>query len=333
MKRRATVTGAGGFIGHHLVKYLKEEGYWVRGVDIKRPEYEESAADEFQLSDLREWQNCVGAAEGVDEVYQLAADMGGIGYITAFHADVARNNVLINAHMLEAAHQGEVQRYFYASSACIYPMYRQTDPDVTPLREEDAYPADPEEGYGWEKLYAEKLCQYYREEGKVSTTVARFHNIYGPLGTYEGGREKAPAAICRKVALAPDGGEIEVWGDGAQTRSFTYVDDCVEGIHRIAQSGHPSPLNLGTEELISVDGLVDLICVIAGKTLEKRHDLSQPQGVRGRNSDNSRLRAILGWEPPTPLGAGMRETYSWIESELRQSGRIDQRVAASVVGS
>jgi GDP-D-mannose 3',5'-epimerase len=333
MNRRATVTGAGGFIGHHLVKYLKSEGYWVRGADVKFPEYEESAADEFEILDLREFDSCLRATRDVEEVYQLAADMGGIGYITAFHADVARNNVLINAHMLEASHQNQVQEYFYSSSACIYPMYLQTDPDVTPLKEEDAYPADPEEGYGWEKLYSEKLCQYYKEEGKLLTTVARFHNIYGPLGTYEGGREKAPAAISRKVALAPDGGEIEVWGDGAQTRSFTYVDDCVEGIHRILRSAAPDPLNLGTDELISVDALVDLISVIAGKTLHKRHDLSQPQGVRGRNSDNSRLREVLGWEPRTRLASGLSDTYEWIEAQLRQAGRIPATGAAALIKS
>jgi nucleoside-diphosphate-sugar epimerase len=329
MNRRATVAGAGGFIGHHLVRHLKGEGYWVRGVDIKLPEYGGSAADEFQVVDLRQWESCLQATQGVDEVYQLAADMGGIGYITAYHADIARNNVLINTHMLEAAHRNDVRRYFFASSACIYPMYRQTDPDVTPLKEEDAYPAEPEEGYGWEKLYAEKLCQYYLEEQKVLTTVARFHNIYGPLGTYEGGREKAPAAICRKVALTPDGGEIEVWGDGAQTRSFTYIDDCVEGIYRIAHSDHPHPLNLGTDELISVDGLVDLICRISGKRLDKRHDFTKPQGVRGRNSDNSRLREVLGWEPPTSLETGLRDTYGWIESRLREADRLPEDLAGA----
>jgi nucleoside-diphosphate-sugar epimerase len=201
-------------------------------------------------------------------------------------------------------------------------MYRQESPDVTALKEEHAYPADPEEGYGWEKLYAEKLCQYFREEGKILTTVARFHNIYGPLGTYDGGREKAPAAISRKVASAPDGGEIQVWGDGAQTRSFTYVDDCVEGIHRIARSDHPQPLNLGSDELISVDGLVDLVCRIGGKTLHKRHDTSKPQGVRGRNSDNSQLREVLGWAPGTRLESGLRETYAWIESKVREGARV-----------
>jgi GDP-D-mannose 3', 5'-epimerase len=266
--------------------------------------------------DLREGDNCDAVTRDVDEVYQLAADMGGIGYITAFHADVARNNVLINAHMLDAAWRNGGSRYFFASSACIYPMYRQTDPDVVPLKEEDAYPADPEEGYGWEKLYAEKLCQYYAEEGKIPTRVARFHNIYGPLGTYAGGREKAPAAICRKVALAQDGDEVEVWGDGQQTRSFTYVDDCVNGIYRIMQSEYPHPLNLGTDELISVDGLVDLVSRLAGKTLIKRHDPSKPQGVRGRNSDNSRLRQVLRWEPEVRLEDGLRETYSWVEDRV-----------------
>jgi GDP-D-mannose 3',5'-epimerase len=327
MTVRATVAGAGGFIGHHMVRYLKAEGYWVRGVDVKYPEFEPTAADEFDLLDLRAPENCLAATKGVDEVYQLAADMGGIGYITAFRADVARNNVLINAHMLEASHQQGVGRYFFSSSACIYPMYRQESPDVTPLKEEHAYPADPEEGYGWEKLYAEKLCQYYREEGKIPTTVARFHNIYGPLGTYDGGREKAPAAISRKVASTPDGGDIEVWGDGAQTRSFTFVDDCVEGIHRIARSDHPQPLNLGTDELISVDGLVDLVCRIAGKTLHKRHDTSKPQGVRGRNSDNSQLREVLDWEPGTRLESGLRDTYAWIESQVRESARTPATVS------
>jgi GDP-D-mannose 3', 5'-epimerase len=319
MTRRATVTGSGGFIGHHMVKYLKAAGYWVRGVDAKAPEYEATAADEFEVCDLRELENCLRATRGVHEVYQLAADMGGIGYISAFHADVARNNTLINAHMLEASRVNGVERFFFASSACVYPMYRQSSADVLALKEEDAYPADPEEGYGWEKLYAEKLCQYYEEEGKLATRVARFHNIYGPLGTYDGGREKAPAAICRKVALAQEGDEIEVWGDGRQTRSFTYIDDCVEGIYRIMQSDHAEPLNLGSDELISVDGLVQLVCSIAGKTLTLRHNLGKPQGVRGRNSDNARLRRVLGWEPRTKLADGLRETYEWIHAELERT--------------
>jgi GDP-D-mannose 3', 5'-epimerase len=327
--KKAVVAGAGGFIGHHMVKLLKNEGYTVRGVDIKEPEYEATDADEFELLDLRRWENCLKATRSGGEIYQLAADMGGIGYISSNHADVARNNVLINAHMLEAARENGAERYFYSSSACIYPMYLQKSPDVTPLREEDAYPADPEEGYGWEKLYAEKLCEYYLDEGKLLTRVARFHNIYGPLGTYQGGREKAPAAISRKIALAPDRGEIEVWGDGLQTRSFTYVDDCVEGIYRIAHCSHTRPLNLGTDVLISVDDLVDLVADISGKSISKKHDLSKPQGVRGRNSDNSRLREALGWEPGTTLRDGLTTTYGWIESLLQADGRVPDRMTTS----
>jgi len=309
--KRALVTGAGGFIGHHMVKRLKAEGYWVRGVDIRLPDYEGTDADEFELLDLREWNNCRRATRGVQDVYQLAADMGGIGFISAYHADVARNNILINAHMIEAARQNGATKYFYSSSACVYPMYRQHSPDVTPLKEEDAYPAEPEEGYGWEKLYAEKLCQYYTEEGKLYTTVARFHNVYGPLGTYEGGREKAPAAVCRKVALAPDGGRVDVWGDGLQTRSFIYIDDCVDG----------------SDELISINHLYDLVAKIASKSIVGRPDLSKPQGVRGRNSDNSRLREVLGWEPRTNLEDGLAVTYRWIEGELVKAGRVPVAVA------
>ena len=319
MKKTALVAGAGGFIGHHLVSYLKNRGYWVRGVDLKRPEYEETAADEFLELDLRRWDACLEATGGIEEVYQLAADMGGIGFITGNHADIARNNVLINAHMLEAAFINEATRYFYSSSACIYPMYRQESPEMGGLKEADAYPADPEEGYGWEKLYAEKLCQYYDEDGKLPTRVARFHNIYGPLGTYDGGREKAPAAISRKVALANDGDSIEVWGDGLQTRTFTYVDDCVEGIYRIMQSNYALPLNLGTDELISINGLVDLVGSIAGKKIGKDHDTSKPQGVRGRNSDNTKLREVLSWEPGTTLAEGLARTYPWIEGQLTRS--------------
>lgn len=306
------VTGAGGFIGHHLVKKLVAKGDYVRGVDIKLPEYEPSAAHEFLKLDLREYANCREATRGVDQVYHLAADMGGIGYITTSHAGITLNNTLINAHTIKAAHENGVRRFLFSSSACIYPQHLQDRPDVKPLREEDAFPADPEEGYGLEKLFMEKLCQYFHEDWGLPTRVVRFHNVYGPLGTYDGGREKAPAAISRKVARARPGEALEIWGDGQQTRSFMYVDDCVEGIYRIMQSDYALPLNLGSDELISIDGLVDLVAGIAGKQIGKRHDLSRPQGVRGRNSDNSRLLKILGWEPRTTLSEGLVPTYRWI---------------------
>ena len=327
--RRVLVTGAGGFIGHHLVKRLKREGCWVRGVDVKQPEYEASPADEFELLDLRAWDNCLQATRGIDQIYNLAADMGGIGYITASLANIARNNILINAHMLEAGRQNGTQRFLFSSSACVYAQYKQKSADVTPLKEEDAYPADPERGYGWEKLYAEQLCQYYWHDFQFETRIVRFHNVYGPLGTYEGGKEKAPAAISRKVALAPDEGVIEVWGDGQQTRSFMYIDDCVEGLIRLMASDFRDPLNLGTDRLISIDDLVKLVSQIAGKRLTIKHDLAQPQGVRGRNSDNSLLRKVLGWEPSVTLEEGLAITYRWIESDLGKSGRLPQHAVAA----
>ena len=321
-RRKILVTGAGGFIGHHLVKRLKQDGCFVRGVDIKEPEYEPTASDEFLLLDLRLNECCQRATQGVEEVYNLAADMGGIGYITASLADIARNNILINAHMLEAGRKNGVKRFLFSSSACVYAHGKQTEADVTPLKEEDAYPAQPEPGYGWEKLFTEELCRYYWQDYKFETRMVRFHNVYGPLGTYEGGKEKAPAAICRKVALAPDGGEIEIWGDGEQTRSFMHVDDCVEGLVRLMRSDYREPLNLGRDRLVTIDQLVDIVCGIAGKKLRKKHDLSKPQGVRGRNSDNSRLRQILSWEPSITLEEGLVGTYQWIEAELRKAGRI-----------
>jgi len=314
--KMALVTGAGGFIGHHLVNYLVERGYVVRGADLKYPEYEDTRADEFFLADLRDYDQCQHVTKNVDEVYHLAADMGGIGYISAYHAEITINNTLINAHMLQAARYHEVKRFLFSSSACVYPQHLQKNPDVVPLREEDAFPADPEEGYGLEKLYMEKLCQYFTEDWQFATRVVRFHNVYGPLGTYDGGREKAPAAISRKIAALGDGDELPIWGDGKQTRSFMYVDDCVEGIYRIMRSDYSRPLNLGTDELVTVDGLVDIISEIAGKSLTKRHDISKPQGVRGRNSDNSRLRKVLGWEPKTPLRQGLIPTYRWIEQRV-----------------
>lgn len=326
---RIVVTGAGGFIGHHLVSRLKKEGHWVRGVDLKHPEYEASAADKFEILDLRRWADCLQATRGeITQVYNLAADMGGIGYITASLAGITRNNVLINAQMLEASRLNCVNRFLFSSSACVYAGYKQKSPDVTPLREEDAYPADPEAGYGWEKLFTEELCQYYWRDYGFETRIVRFHNVYGPLGVYEGGKEKAPAAISRKVALAEDGGEIEIWGDGEQTRSFMYIDDCVEGLLRLMACDYRQPLNLGTDRLISINDLVDLVAEISGKRLTKRHDRCKPQGVRGRNSDNSRLNQVLGWEPVTPLEQGLEITYKWIEGELTKAGRVPMRYSS-----
>jgi nucleoside-diphosphate-sugar epimerase len=332
-KSRILVTGAGGFIGHHLVNRLKADGHWVRGADLKHPEYQTSAADEFELLDLRGFEDCLLATRGgIEQVYNLAADMGGIGFITANHAALARNNILINAQMLEASRVQNVGRFLFSSSACVYAQSKQTDAAVTPLKESDAFPADPEPGYGWEKLYAEQLCRYYRQDYQFETRIVRFHNVYGPLGTYDGGREKAPAAICRKVAQAPDGGIIDIWGDGRQTRSFMYVEDCVEGLVRLMASDCREPLNLGTDRLISIDELVDLVCSIAGKDLVKRHDPSQPQGVRGRNSDNSLLRKTLGWEPSISLDRGLAITYGWIAQELGQ-GKTKARKNSALVAT
>ena len=319
---RALVTGAGGFIGHHLTTALVRRGYTVRGVDLKRPDYEETRATEFELLDLRRLDACLIATRGVEEVYALAANMGGIGFINSHKAEISRDNVLIDAHLLEAARVNGVKRLLYTSSACVYPGYRQDTPDVTPLREEDAYPADPEDGYGWEKLYAERLCRHYAEDFGLETRVVRFHNIFGPLGTYDGGREKSPAAICRKLALAKDGDVIEVWGDGKQTRSYCYIDDCVEGIYRIMRSDFRGPLNLGQDRLITIDELVDIVAKAAGKRIVKRYDLSKPQGVRGRNSDNARLRQVLQWEPVVSLEDGLERTYHWIRGELIRARRL-----------
>lgn len=321
-KTRVLVTGAGGFIGSHLVTYLKEKGYWVRGVDLKYPEFAETDADEFEILDLRRWDNCLQATRNVSEVYALAADMGGMGFISAHHAQILYNNSLINLHTLEAAKTNGVKRYLYTSSACIYPEYLQEDANVTPLKEEDAYPAAPQDAYGWEKLISEILCHHYRNDYGIETRTVRFHNIFGEKGTWEGGREKAPAAMCRKIALAKLTGntEIEIWGDGEQTRSFCYINDCVEGLYRLMRSDFHEPLNLGQDRMVTINQLADIVAEIADVSINKKH-IDGPQGVRGRNSNNDKLREVLGWEPQISLEEGLKTTYDWIEEQVKDQLR------------
>ena len=318
-KTKTLVTGAGGFIGSFLGKFLREKGYWVRGVDIKPPAYmrDDEICDEFLSLDLRRWENCVRAMEGIDEVYALAADMGGMGFISGNHAQILHNNSLISIHTLEAARARGIKRYLYTSSACIYPEYKQLDTNVVPLKESDAYPAQPQDAYGWEKLISERLCTHYRQDYGLETRIVRFHNIFGERGTWDGGREKAPAALCRKIALAKLTGapEIEIWGDGEQTRSFCYIGDCVEGIYKLMRSDWHDPLNLGQDRMVTINELADMISKIAGYKIRKKH-VPGPQGVRGRNSDNTLLREVLQWEPRVSLEEGLRITYEWVEEQV-----------------
>jgi len=324
--RRVLVTGAGGFVGGHLAAALIQRGAEVRAVDHKPPErwYQTHAAAESIQLDLSRREACEQAVDGIDTVFSLASDMGGMGFI-AGHKAACMLSVLIDTHMLASAREAGVGRYFYASSACVYANYRQTSAELEPLREADAYPADPEDGYGWEKLFTERMCRHFAEDFGFETRVARYHNVYGPNGAWSGGREKAPSAICRKVAEAviDGGGEIEIWGDGKQSRSFTFIDDCVRGTIEIAEGPPVEPINLGSAELVTIDGLVSIVEEIAGAKLRRNYNLDAPQGVRGRNSDNTLFRETYDWEPSTPLREGMARTYEWIYDEVaaQRSGK------------
>lgn len=323
MTKRILVCGAGGFIGGHLVKRLRSEGYWVRGVDLKHHEFSPTRANEFVIGDLRDPAVVRSVLAEIDEVYQLAADMGGAGYIfTGEHdAAVMHNSATINLNVLEFGREAGIRKYFYSSSACMYPAYNQTDPDKPNCSEDSAYPAAPDSEYGWEKLFSERLYAAYQRNYGIEIRVARFHNIFGPEGTWSGGREKAPAAICRKVAEAPDGGEIEIWGDGKQTRSFLYIDECIEGIRRLMDSSFAGPVNIGSEEMVAINQLAEMAMEIAGKRLHVRH-VDGPLGVRGRNSDNRLIRDRLGWAPSASLRAGLEVTYDWVAEQVATHHKV-----------
>ena len=329
--RTALVLGGGGFIGSHLVRGLKREGYWVRSVDLKYPEFSETEADDFVIGDLREQSLCRSVIDQpFAEVYQLAADMGGAGYIfTGEHdADVMHNSATINLNVLNTCFRRNIKRVFYSSSACMYPQYNQEDPSNPNCAENSAYPANPDSEYGWEKLFSERLYLAYNRNYGLSCRIARFHNIFGPEGTWDGGREKAPAAICRKIASAPNGGTIDIWGDGKQTRSFLYIDECIEGLLRLTRSDFEGPVNIGSTEMVTIDQLVEMITKVSGKRIYVRH-VPGPMGVRGRNSDNRLIKAELGWEPTEALVCGIEKTYKWIEAQVRsQHNRVISLQAA-----
>jgi len=320
MKKKIVITGAGGFIGSHLAREFFKQDHFVRVVDIKWDGYiEEPYYSEKLTLDLRDKENCFKATKGINHVYNLAANMGGIGFITEVGAEVMYDNVLINANMLQASVENKVKRFIFSSSACIYPTYRQTDPNVTALKEEDGHPADPDNFYGWEKLYTEKMCEAFKKDYGLDIRIVRYHNIYGPEGTYKGGREKSPAAICRKVVEASNPGFIEIWGDGKQTRSFCYIDDCLRGTIMLMESDYEEPLNIGSDRLVTIDELADITIKISGKKIEKRYNTSAPQGVRGRNADLTLVKKVLGWEPKVSLEEGLEKTYKWIEAQVKKN--------------
>ncbi len=332
-KKNALVCGAGGFIGSHLVKRLKSDGFWVRGVDLKYPEFSDTLADDFLIADLRSplsWEKSLDRQ--FDEVYQLAADMGGAGYVFSGENDaqIMHNSAMINLHMADYAVQANVKKIFYSSSACMYPAYNQQDPDSPNCEESSAYPAAPDSEYGWEKLFSERLFLSYSRNYGLALRIARFHNIFGPEGTWKGGREKAPAAFCRKIAEQPDGGEIEMWGDGLQTRSFLYIDECIEAVRRLMNSNFQGPVNIGSEEMVTINQMAEMIMSIAGKALRIRHTPG-PLGVRGRNSDNRLFREKTGWEPRMRLQDGLAKTYHWIHAQLSNSAASRGVVAATYV--
>lgn len=317
--KKALVCGAGGFIGSHLVNRLKKEGYWVRGIDLKYPEFSPTQADDFMIGDLRDPMVCRMAADTrFDEVYQLAADMGGAGYLFTGDndADVMHNSALINLNMLDVCQKRNIKTIFYSSSACVYPEYNQLDPENVKTSEDSTYPAAPDSEYGWEKLFSERIYLSYKRNYGMNVKIARFHNIYGPEGTWEGGKEKAPAAMCRKVALSEDNGTIEMWGDGEQTRSFLYVDACIEGIRRLVASEHTGPFNIGSEEMVSINQLVEIVAQAANKKINIKH-IPGPLGVRGRNSDNNLIREALKYDPKFPLKDGIAKTYAWIYEQAK----------------
>lgn len=318
----ALVLGAGGFIGSHMVKRLKKEGFWVRGVDLKMPEFTETLADDFCIADLRDFQNCKYVLDTkFDEIYQFAADMGGAGFVFTGEndAEIMHNSAMINLNILEACRIRNLKKIFYSSSACMYPEHNQKDPENPNCEESSAYPANPDSEYGWEKLFSERLYLTYKKNHKFDVKIARYHNIFGPEGTWFGGREKAPAAICRKIAKASSGNEIEIWGNGKQTRSFLYIDECIEGTIRLMRSNFEGPVNIGSSEMVTINRLVECVAEISGKNIKKKY-IEGPIGVNGRNSDNRLIEKKLGWSPSQPLKSGLATTYDWINKQILNNG-------------